>query len=110
MAIKNQLGAGTYSKAEFVGTITGEVGGCLGETSAIALLIGGAYLIMRRTINFHIPAAVLLSSLVFGAIAYWSDSMAYVQPFYHLTSGGMLMCALFIATDPVHDLSNLKKT
>ena len=101
MAIKNELGADTYGADEFVGTITGEVGGCLGETSAIALLIGGAYLLMRKTISIHIPAAVLLSALVFGAVSYWSDSMAYVQPLYHLTSGGMLLCALFIATDPV---------
>ena len=101
MAIKNKLGADTYSKGEFVGTVTGEVGGCLGETSAIALLIGGAYLLMRKTISLHIPAAVLVSALVFGAIAYWADSMAYVQPFYHLTSGGLLLCAFFIATDPV---------
>jgi electron transport complex protein RnfD len=100
-AIKEQNGAELYNEEFFTGTITGEVGGCLGETSAIALLIGGAYLLLRKTISFHIPAAVLLSALVFGAIAYWSDSMAYVQPFYHLTSGGMLLCALFIATDPV---------
>jgi electron transport complex protein RnfD len=101
LAIKNKLGADRYSTDEFVGTITGEVGGCLGETSAIALLIGGVYLLLRKTISFHIPAAVLLSALVFGAIAYWSNSMAYVQPFYHLTSGGLLLCAFFIATDPV---------
>ena len=101
MAIKNELGADTYGRDEFVGTITGEVGGCLGETSSIALLIGGVYLLLRRTISLHIPLAVLLSALVFGTVAYMIDSMAYVQPFYHLTSGGMLLCALFIATDPV---------
>lgn len=101
MAIKNENGADTYAKDEFFGTITGEVGGCLGETSAVALLIGGAYLLLRRTISIHIPAAVLLSALVFGVVGYWSDSMAYVQPFYHLTGGGMLICAFFIATDPV---------
>lgn len=100
-AIKEQNGAEYYNEVVFEGMLTGEVGGCLGETSAIAVLIGGAYLLLRKTISFHIPAAVLLSALVFGTIAYWSDSMAYVQPFYHLTSGGMLLCALFIATDPV---------
>lgn len=100
-AIKEKNGAELYNETLFLGTITGEVGGCLGETSAIALLIGGAYLLLRKTISIHIPAAVLVSALVFGGISYWSDSMAYVQPFYHLTSGGMLLCALFIATDPV---------
>ncbi len=114
MAIKNKLGADTYSEANFRGTITGEVGGCLGETSAIALLIGGIYLLIRRTINFHIPLAVLISAFVFGAIPYALDSEIhteptfaildsgrYVQPFFHLTSGGLLLCAFFIATDPV---------
>jgi len=100
-AIKDKNGAETYAGDEFFGTFTGEVGGCLGETSALALLLGGAYLFLRKTISVHIPAAVLLSALVFGTIAYMSDSMAYVQPLYHLTSGGMLLCALFIATDPV---------
>jgi len=100
-AIKDQNGAKTYGADEFAGTITGEVGGCLGETCAIAIIIGGIYLLIRRTINFHIPLAVLLSALAFGTIAYLVDSMAYVQPVYHLTSGGLLLCAFFIATDPV---------
>ena len=101
MAIKNELGADIYSRQNFKWTVTGEVGGCLGETSVIMLVIGGAYLLLRKTISFHIPAAVVLSAFVFGTIAHWRDSYSYVQPFYHLTSGGMLLCALFIATDPV---------
>jgi electron transport complex protein RnfD len=101
LAIKNSLGADIYSEAQFKATFTGEVGGCLGETSVIALLIGGLYLLIRRTINFHIPLAVLISAFVFATIAYWKDSYAYVQPFFHLCSGGLLLCAFFIATDPV---------
>ena len=79
----------------------GETGGCLGETSALALLIGGIYLLIRRTINPSLPLAVLLSAFIFAAIAYLIDSDAYVQPVFHLTSGAMLLCAFFIATDPV---------
>jgi len=101
LAIKNKLGADVYSKAHFEGTFTGEVGGCLGETSALALLIGGIYLLIRRTINFHISLAVLLSAFIFATIAYLIDSDAYVQPVFHLTSGGLLLCVFFIATDPV---------
>ncbi len=101
LAIKNELGADIYSEAQFKATFTGEVGGCLGETSVIALLIGGLYLLIRRTINFHIPLAVLVSAFVFATIAYWKDSYSYVQPFFHLCSGGLLLCAFFIATDPV---------
>ncbi len=100
-AIKSELGADLYSEGQFKATFTGEVGGSLGETSAIALLLGGLYLLIRRTINFHIPLAILVSAFIFGAIAYLIDSYAYVQPLYHLSSGGLLLCAFFIATDPV---------
>jgi Na+-translocating ferredoxin:NAD+ oxidoreductase subunit D len=86
---------------EFKATFIGEVGGCLGETSALALLLGGLYLLIRRTINLHIPLAVLSSSFVSGAIAYLINSDAYISPLVHLTSGGMLLGAFFIATDPV---------
>jgi electron transport complex protein RnfD len=99
-AIKGQAEVRTANE-QFMGTLTGQVGGCLGETSAIALLIGGAYLLMKRTITFHIPAAVLLSAAVFAAIGYVAKPEAYMLPLVHLTSGGMLLCALFIATDPV---------
>ena len=100
-AIKDKNGAKIYNEQQFEATFTGEVGGCLGETSGIALLIGGLYLLIRRTINPSLPLAVLVSAFVFAAIAYLIDSDAYVQPVFHLTSGAMLLCAFFIATDPV---------
>lgn len=101
LAIKNDLGADIYGEQQFAATVTGEIGGCLGETSVIALLIGGLYLLIRRTISFHIPSAVLAAAFAFASIAYFVDSYVYVQPFFHLTSGGLLLCAFFIATDPV---------
>ncbi|MHC4535929.1 MAG: RnfABCDGE type electron transport complex subunit D [Planctomycetota bacterium] len=101
MAIKNELGADLYSELQFKATVTGEVGGSLGETSVIALLIGGIYLLIRRTISFHIPLAVITSAFVFAAIAFLRDSYTYVPPLYHLSSGGLMLCAFFIATDPV---------
>ena len=86
---------------QFDYTFIGEVGGCLGETSALALLIGGIYLLIRRTINFHIPLAILLSAFVFAGVYYLIDSDVYISPLVHLTTGGMMLCAFFIATDPV---------
>lgn len=79
----------------------GEVGGCLGETSALALLIGGVYLLIRKTINPHIPLAVILSAAVFASIAHLINPDCYVKPVTHLLAGGLLFCAFFIATDPV---------
>jgi len=101
MAIKDKNGAEIYSRRQFRATVTCEVAGCLGETSVIALLVGGLYLIIRRTISFHIPLAVLLSAFIFAAIAYLINHDAYVQPFFHLSTGGLLIGAFFIATDPV---------
>lgn len=101
MAIKDENGAKIYNERQFLPTLTGNIAGSLGETSAIAILIGGTYLLVRRTIDFHIPLAVLLSAFVFAGVAYLIDSDTYMQPFYHLTSGALLFGAFFIATDPV---------
>jgi electron transport complex protein RnfD len=79
----------------------GNVGGCLGETSALALLIGGIYLLVRKTIAFHIPAAVLISTFIFSGIAYLINPGSFASPLYHLSSGGLFIGAFFIATDPV---------
>ncbi|MBL7215333.1 MAG: RnfABCDGE type electron transport complex subunit D [Phycisphaerae bacterium] len=83
------------------GTFWGNVGGCLGETSSFALLLGGVYLLIRRTITFHIPAAVLIAAFVFAEIFYLINPDKYSMPFVQLFGGGMLICAFFIATDPV---------
>ena len=101
-AIKDKTGAWIYSeRLPLWQSLLGEKGGCLGETSIVALLIGGVYLLVRRTITIHIPLAVLVSAFIFASIAYLLNSEAYVQPFYHLTSGALLFGAFFIATDPV---------
>ena len=79
----------------------GSTGGCLGETSTAALLIGAAYLLIKRTISWHIPAAVLVSAIVCGQIGYLVNPQAYIAPIAHLLGGGMMLGAFFIATDPV---------
>jgi electron transport complex protein RnfD len=79
----------------------GQRGGCVGETSSIALIIGGIYLLLTGTISIHIPLAVLLSAFIVSSIGCLADSTAYASPLFHLMSGGMLIGAFFIATDPV---------
>ena len=88
-------------KGQLKASFLGQVGGCLGETSSLALLLGGVYLLIRRTITFHIPAAVLITAFVLAEIFYLIDPDKYSVPFLQLFSGGMLICAFFIATDPV---------
>lgn len=101
LAIKDENGAKLYNQQQFKATFTGAVGGCLGETSVIALLIGGLYLLIRRTMVIHTPLAVLLSSFFFAEICYWINPDSFVQPFFHLASGGLMLGAFFIVTDPV---------
>ena len=79
----------------------GNVGGCIGETSAIALIIGGIYLLIRRTITYRIPLAVLLTTFIISQAACLVKPQANISPFAHICSGGLLIGAFFIATDPV---------
>ncbi len=91
----------TVIKGIFKNMLIGSTGGCLGETSALALLIGGIYLLMKRTIEWIIPTAVLVSAFICAFIACELDPHHYVAPWIHLASGGLLIGAFFIATDPV---------
>jgi len=69
-------------------------GGCIGETSNLALLIGGIYLLIRRVINWHTP--VIYIAVVFGLSALIGQ-----DPVYHLFAGGLFLGAIFMATDYV---------
>jgi electron transport complex protein RnfD len=99
-AIKKKGGAKKLDE-QLKASFLGEVGGCLGETSALALLIGAAYMFIRKTIDYHIPLAVLLSAFVFSGIMWLINPEVYMSPVMHLVSGGLFICAFFIATDPV---------
>jgi len=77
----------------------GNVGGSLGETSAIAVLIGGIFLIVIGVVNWRVPAAMVTGAIIFGGIFYVIDPAAYPNPLFHLTAGGFLFGALFMATD-----------
>ena len=84
-----------------VNAFWGNIGGSLGETSTLAWLIGGVFLLLRGTVTWHTPVGVLGSALLISGIAWLIDDKAYVNPLLHLCSGGIMMCAFFIATDPV---------
>ncbi len=81
--------------------VFGYVGGKGGEFLALAYLAGGAYLLQQRLISWHIPVAFIaaLSLLALGFHAY--DAARYATPWFQLASGGAMLGAFFIATDPV---------
>ena len=80
----------------------GQHGGSLGEVSAIAILIGGIYLLCRKVISWHIPVSFILTTFLFAALLNWIEPGIYVvKPIYHVLSGGLLLGAVFMATDMV---------
>jgi Na+-translocating ferredoxin:NAD+ oxidoreductase subunit D len=80
--------------------LIGNVGGSLGETSAIAILIGGGFLLVTGIANWRIPLAMLIGVLVFGGIIWLLDSGA-PNPLFHVFAGSFLFGAMFMATDYV---------
>lgn len=78
----------------------GRIGGCIGETATILLIMGGIYLIMRRVIDARIPLAYLAT---FAVLVFFFGSQPYNFNFvmYHLCTGGIMLGAIFMATDYV---------
>ncbi len=102
------LASAKFQAAIVKGTLTplsslfwGNVGGCVGETSAVALLLGGFYLLLRRTIDWRIPTGMALSLGVFTSVFWLLNPAQYAHPLFHLLAGGFLLGALFMATDMV---------
>ncbi len=85
----------------FQDSFMGLTGGSLGEMSAIALLLGGIYLIARKIITWHIPVMVLASMGLVTGIFWLVDGELYASPLIHLVSGGAILGAFFMATDLV---------
>ncbi|MFB6290581.1 MAG: RnfABCDGE type electron transport complex subunit D [Candidatus Bipolaricaulia bacterium] len=79
----------------------GNISGSLGETSALALILGGVYLLVKGYIDWRIPCAAFLSLLGLSAIIWAIDPASYSSPIFHVLAGGFLIGAIFMATDPV---------
>ncbi len=85
----------------YIDMMLGNQGGSLGEMSAIALLLGAIYMLIKKVITWQIPVAYLGSALVFAAIMWLIDPMHYVNPLFHLITGGLMLGVFFMATDMV---------
>jgi electron transport complex protein RnfD len=80
--------------------LLGQVNGTVGETSALALLVGGLYLCVRRTASWEIPAGVLLATWGLAELFHWAGATPF-DGLQHLLGGAAMLGAFFIATDPV---------
>ncbi|MDI3522181.1 MAG: H+/Na+-translocating ferredoxin:NAD+ oxidoreductase subunit [Bacillota bacterium] len=99
LAILKGTAAGTLPS--HLDLFIGNVGGVLGETSALALLVGGVYLIWQKVIDWRTPVSfigtVALLTWVFGG----KGGLLTGDPLYHVLAGGLILGAFFMATDYV---------
>lgn len=95
------LGAQGEAVASLSDLFVGNVGGCLGETSALALLIGGLFLLARKLINWQVPAAFIGTVALISGIAHAINPALTPPALYHVLAGGLMIGAFFMATDMV---------
>lgn len=79
----------------------GNMGGSLGEVSALALLIGCAFMLWKKIITWHIPVSIVCTVFAFSGLLWLANPQAYVDPLTALLTGGLLLGACFMATDYV---------
>ena len=90
--------SGLPTGATLLDAFLGRIGGCIGEVSALMLLLGGAYLVVRRVITLRIPLAYLLTVAAL-AFVFPRGNDRLVWTAWQLCSGGLLLGAFFMATD-----------
>ncbi|MDX8406707.1 MAG: RnfABCDGE type electron transport complex subunit D [Mariprofundus sp.] len=96
--VAEALGAYQYS---YLDAFLGFEAGSIGETSVLALLLGGIFLLARHSITWHIPFSYLATVAVLAALFSAIAPEHYAPPMFHLFAGGLMLCAFFMATDPV---------
>jgi electron transport complex protein RnfD len=81
--------------------LIGNTSGSIGETSGVLLLLGGIYLLIRRDLDWRIPAGIVGSAAFFAAVLWLLEPDKFPSPLFSVFSGGLLLGAIYMATDPV---------
>jgi electron transport complex protein RnfD len=81
--------------------LLGLTSGSVGETCAVLILLGGVYLALRNMMNWRIPVAILATVALFSGILWLTAPDRYASPMFMLLSGGLMLGAVFMATDMV---------
>lgn len=100
-AVRNGTAAGAAIPEIRLQPGFGRIAGQAWEWVALAYAAGGAWLLARRIISWHVPAAMLGAVVLFGLTGWLVDPSHYPSPVFDLLAGGMILGAFFIATDPV---------
>jgi electron transport complex protein RnfD len=93
---------------QYLDLFLGKIGGCIGEVSALAIIIGGIFLLYKKIITWHIPVFYLLSLAVFSGVFWLIDPTKYADPLFHILAGGAMLGAWFMATDMVTSPMSVK--
>ena len=94
-------GAESYMNMNYLDSLFVNIGGSAGEISAIAILLGFAYMLFRRVIKPHITLSIILTVAVFSGICWGIDPTRFTDPLFNILTGGLLLGAVFMATDYV---------
>ncbi len=86
---------------DYTQALIGNMGGSFGEVAAIGILLGLIWLLAKKIITWHIPVSILGTVALFSGILWLANPEANVDPLYHLLTGGLLLGAVFMATDYV---------
>ena len=102
------LKTGTLPDVSIVESLLGQTGGVIGETSALALIVGGLYLLWRKVITINIPAAYILTVAVITFLFPMGGQSHLQWMLYQVLDGGLMLGAIFMATDYVTSPFTLK--
>ncbi len=92
-------GVGGIEYVPWMDFIWGNVPGLIGTVSVLAVVIGGAYLLFRRVITWHIPLSFVLSAWIFAFVFWKIDPEIYANPTFHILSGWIMLGAFFLAPE-----------
>ncbi|MCQ2203640.1 MAG: RnfABCDGE type electron transport complex subunit D [Bacteroidales bacterium] len=101
LGLLKEGGVGALANIPTSDLLFGNIGGSLGEISALLLIIGGIILLVTRVITWHIPVSILATVAIFAGLMWGVDPTQYADPLFHILTGGMLLGAIFMATDYV---------
>ena len=101
LGLLKEGGVGAVSNINYWDMLIGNTGGSFGEMCAIALIIGGLFLIIMRIIDWQTPVIIIATVALVSGICWLIDPSTYVNPLYHILSGGLMLGAFFMATDMV---------
>ena len=92
----------------YTSMFVGKMSGSAGEIAAAALILGFIYLLIRKIISWHIPVSILMTVVIFTGLLWLTDPASNADPVFHMLSGGLLLGAIFMATDYVTSPMNPK--